>query len=122
MMMVFFLFANYQAGDEQIVMDSSIAVGVNGTEPYYKGVDLLQPYPAPANDQLIVKYHLEAAAPGSLQLVNMAGQTVLRTDREQFHAGYTATPLDVSTLPAGQYLLRLITGAEIKTRTVSIQH
>jgi hypothetical protein len=122
MMMVFFLFANYQKGDENIVMDSTQALAVNPAAPYYMGVELLQPYPIPAINQLVVKYHLNAPATGTIELINAAGQVQMNVFSGKMKTGYTALPVDVATLPAGVYIIRLSANGATKTSTVSIQH
>jgi hypothetical protein len=71
MMVVYCLFSTYQPGDENIVIDSTPIVGVRPLQTYYSGVELLQPYPIPAKDELIVKYHLDKATNGCFELFDM---------------------------------------------------
>lgn len=123
MMLVYFLFAQYQQGDESIIIDNAPTVGVQALQPYYKRVDLLQPYPVPATDLLYVKYHLENSARGSLELVNMNGQVVVQVFAgKQLNAGYSVMPVDVRNLPSGLYTLRLHVDGELKTKMVSVKH
>jgi hypothetical protein len=123
MMIVYFIFAQYQPGDENITIDNTPLVGVNAIQPYYKGVTLLQPYPVPASTQLIAKYHLDAATSGTLELVNMSGQVAMRVFTGQtISAGYTALPIDVSTVPTGTYTLCLRADGEVKSVGVTIRH
>ncbi len=122
MMLVYFIYANYQQGDENIVVESTPATAVNTAQPYYKGVELLQPYPVPASRELIVKYHLDGERTGTIELLNAAGQTAIRVYAGQLHAGYTAMPIDVSGLPEGIYTLRLNAVGAVKSRVVSVRH
>lgn len=123
MMLVYFVYTLYQPGDENIVIDGTPAAGINTSRPYYKPVDLLQPYPVPAGAELIVKYHLDAAAHGSLSLINAAGQIVLKILNDQsLNAGYTALSVDISVVPNGVYTLQLAIGSSVQSRVVSIQH
>jgi hypothetical protein len=123
MMLVYFVHTAYQAGDENLVIDNTPAVGVNPLQPYYKGVELLQPYPVPAKDELIIKYHLDAESTGSLELLNAAGQVVLEVLKGQkLHAGYTALPVNVAGIASGIYTLRLNAGGQTKSKVVSVRH
>jgi hypothetical protein len=121
MMLVYCLFSFYENGDENIVIENTPAVAVKEVKPYYKGVELLQPYPVPANKELVVKYHLDEAGSGSLELVNMSGQVCLRVSGDgKLAKGYTAMPVDVSGLAAGAYTLRLSVDGEVRSRMVSV--
>jgi len=122
MMIVYFVFALYQPGDENILIDPTPPAAVASLHPYYKGIELLQPYPVPAQDKLIAKYHLAAPASGSLELINMSGQVVRRVfTAQKIDAGYTALPIDVSALASGSYMLRLSADGKVMTRQVTIQ-
>ncbi len=123
MMLVYFVYTLYQPGDENIVIDNTPPAGVNSLQPYYKAVDLMQPYPVPAGNELVVKWYLDAASHGSLSLLNAAGQVALQIlNGKSMHAGYTALPVDVSALPSGVYTLQLATADATQSRVVSIQH
>lgn len=123
MMLVYFIFALYQPGDENIVIDQTSTTAVNSLQPYYREVELLQPYPIPAQNQLIAKYHLDKACTGSLELINISGQRVKQIfSGQRLNKGYTTLPVDVSTLPAGIYTLRLTAGGTVRSQQVSIQH
>lgn len=123
MMVVFFLGTFYQPGDENIVLDSVGALGVKAPQAYYANVDLLQPYPVPANEKLVVKYHLSQPSTGSVTLLDMNGRVLREIQSQQkLNAGYTALPVDVSSLPSGVYTLRLNAAGITRTRTLSIRH
>ena len=123
MMLVYFTYTYYEAGDENIVIDGTPPAAVNMLQPYYRPVELLQPYPVPASGELIVKYHLNAAATGSLSLLNAAGQVALQIRNNQsLPAGYTAISVDVSALPNGIYTLQLSAGGSVMSRVVNVQH
>lgn len=123
MMVVFFLVTYYQPGDENIVIDSSNPVGVPPGPTAYANVDLLQPYPVPASQTLVVKYHLSHSTSGSLSLLDMNGRIVRRICSDQMlQSGYTALPVNVADLAAGVYTLRLEADGYAKSRVVSVRH
>ena len=121
MMIVYFIIALYQPGDENIMIEQSPPASVS-TAPYYKGMELLQPYPVPAQNKLIAKYHFDTRAPGTLDILSVTGQIVQRVFSQQMiEAGYTALPIDVSALAAGSYSLRLSTHGKVMSRQIIIQ-
>ncbi len=121
MMIVFFVYAMYQPGDELIVLDPSTPASVPGA-PYYGKAALLQPYPQPASGQMIVKYYLDAPVNASIDLMNMSGQVVLRiVPRALAEQGYHTLPVDVSSLSSGQYVLRMHAGDHVSCLAVSIR-
>jgi hypothetical protein len=123
MMVVFFLGAFYQPGDENIVLDSVGLLDVKTPRNYYGNVDLLQPYPVPAAGNLVVKYYLSQASAGSVSLLDMNGKVLREIQPAQkLNAGYTALPVDVTGLPSGIYTLRLNAAGITKSRVVSIRH
>ena len=122
MMVVYFIYALYMPGDEQIVIDSTALTSVK-EQPYYRGEQLLQIFPNPASDRLVVKTWLEQPAAGSIELLNMEGKLVRTL---QVHSpmaeGYAARQFDISSIPSGLYYLRLRTGGQTRVEKLVIQH
>lgn len=122
MMLVYFVFALYQPGDENIVIDSNVTTAVTPTT-YYKGQQLLQPYPVPANNELIAKFYFDVPGNASLELINSSGQVVQRYfSNKNISSGYTTLPVSVAHLPAGIYSLRMQTATGQQTQQVVVRH
>lgn len=121
MMLVYFVFALYQAGDENIIVDSSAVTGVIPV-PYYKGQQMLQPYPIPASNELITKYFFDKPGNGTLELIGMNGQLVHRFfENKPIGAGYTTIPVSVSQLASGVYTLRLRTATGTQAQQIILK-
>ena len=122
MMIVYLIFAQYQAGDEDIIIDSNfVATAIPYT--YYKSQQLLEPYPNPASNQLIVKSHFDKETSGTLELVNIEGKVVQQLEQNRkMIRGYNVQSYPVSQVPSGNYLLRLRTPEQTMTQKVIIQH
>ena len=68
--------------------------------------------PVPANDVVNVQLEDTGAA---IDLINIVGATVRSTVATELN-----TQLDVSTLDAGSYLVRVTQGTEVRTQAIQI--
>ena len=102
-------------------MDASIldAVLQNYNIPYLdctngveEAVAEFSVYPVPANDVVNVQLEDTGAA---IDLINIVGATVRSTVATELN-----TQLDVSTLDAGSYLVRVTQGTEVRTQAIQI--
>jgi hypothetical protein len=120
MMLVYFVYTYYQAGDENIVIDTAVASGVP-LVTYYHGQQLLDPYPNPTKDVLIAKCYFEQGDIGSLELTDIQGRVVKQLAQHiKIEQGYSTHSYSVADLPAGTYVLRLITSEKILTKKIVI--
>ncbi len=122
MMIVYLIFSMYQAGDEDIIIDSSYyATSIPHT--YYKEQELLEPYPNPASNELIVKSHFDNTTTGTLELVGIDGKVAaVFSANKKFNQGYNVASYPVSNIASGNYILRLRTNERTLTQNVIIQH
>jgi mono/diheme cytochrome c family protein len=121
MMLVYFVFALYQPGDENIIIDSAVALH---TPDYYHGQTLFTPYPNPALGQVIVKYYFDKDdAATSLALLDMSGKIVKQlSGARKVNSGYHAETYLLSDLPPGVYTIQLRSSERILTQKLIIQH
>jgi hypothetical protein len=120
MMLIYFVYTYYQPGDEHVVIDSTYGVGIQPVS-YYHGQQLLEAYPNPAHGQLIVKYYMENADEGSINLISSDGRLVKQLSQQHLNSGYTATPYSINDLAPGFYTLRLQTSTQLLTQKIIIQ-
>lgn len=124
MMIVFFVFTPYVAGDENIIEDSTV---LSTPDPrlsnYYHGQQLLDVSPNPAVNDMVVKCYLDAPDVASIQLIDMQGK-VVRTfhDNATVPEGYSAFTYSVAGLAPGTYSLVIKTSQQLLSRKVVIIH
>ncbi len=124
MMLVYFIFAQYQAGDENIIMDSAVALSTpNQFSNYYHGQQLLDVCPNPAINDIVIKCYMDDADKGTIDLVDMQGKIVKRLmDNENVNQGYSAFTFNLSGVAAGTYSLRMQTHQRLLTQKIVIAH
>lgn len=123
MMLTFFVWTPYQAGDENIIMDTSTLIDLSVKGNYYKDQQLFTPYPNPAADEVAIKIYLTKQDLVTVEVVGMDGKLVKQFIRKELlDAGYTAKMYSVKDIPAGTYILRLHTPDKIQTEKLLIQH
>jgi mono/diheme cytochrome c family protein len=124
MMIVFYVYAYYQPGDENIVVDPSIYLNTpQQYTNYYKGQLLLDVCPNPTANDMIVKCFLDDADVGSLSLVDMSGRVVRQLlSNAKMNTGYTAYTYSIGDLPSGNYLLEMRTSQNVITKKIVVAH
>jgi hypothetical protein len=104
MLMTFMAYTEYQPGDEDIIMDSSmIATGVTDVATNDFAIDV---YPNPANNYVIVNGNL----PGEdvqMRLVNALGMVVQQLPSTKIPKGIFTKKISLASLPTGIYFLEL---------------
>lgn len=76
-------------------------------------------YPNPASSTVNVEFNLSTENNVSVSVVNMVGQTVASQDLGKV-SGTQSTQLDVSSLEAGMYVVKVRTGNSEKTQMISV--
>lgn len=123
MMLVYFIYTLYQTGDENVVMDTTDPLLAVNPLVYYHGEQLLDVYPNPASQEVILKYYMERETTGSADVVDMQGRVVkVLMEPAKLSKGYAACRLSLGDLPSGMYQVRLRTGDRIFTRKLAVQH
>ena len=76
--------------------------------------------PNPIRGRATVPFALDRPGPATLRLIDMQGRTVAQMPQGALSAGAYTAPLDVSGLAPGVYLLRLETGRDARTVSVTV--
>ena len=119
MMLVFFVYTSYQAGDENVIMDSTL---LSVPTTYYHGQQLLDVAPNPAISDIVIKCYLEEADMGSIELVDLQGKVVRQfMDKGSVSKGYNAFRYNVAGLAAGTYIVKLTTSQRILTQKIIVR-
>jgi hypothetical protein len=88
--------------------------------PHPDWIGLSQNYPNPFNPATVIEYHVPAAGQVTLAVFDVLGREVAVLVRETQGAGIHEVRWVASGLPTGVYLLRLTTGGQAVTRTMSL--
>ena len=70
-------------------------------------------YPNPTSGTITLNMTLDRTAPVRLEVLDLLGKTVLRSDLGTLTTGRSTRTLDLGTLANGQYLLRAWTGDKL---------
>ena len=96
------------------------AIGTTAIDEFTNG-KVLQVFPNPSSGKISVLVEMEVSAEVSLSVMNMLGQQVLSTPSEQVW-GRQKLEMDLSNLPEGAYLLRIVSGDRIVSRRIIKGH
>ncbi len=122
MMLTFFLWTPYQAGDENIVMDTTSPVSIKEKYTYYNEQEFFTPYPNPAQNNLTVKYYFKKADKINIELTDIQGRIVKVMEQDKLaKVGYTATSYRIDDIPNGIYILRMRTSAKQFSHKVIVE-
>lgn len=124
MMITYLIWTPYQAGDENIDIDTStlVSVGVKEIEgTVYGEQEFFAPYPNPTTNQLYVKYYLQKNTNVRISITDISGKEIKQLVNQNKEAGYHAQPYSVNDIPAGVYLLQMQTADNHFTHKVTIQ-
>lgn len=130
MMLVYFAFTIYQAGDENIVTDTSALVDITDTtlvsaindEPLSRVVStpqLYDPLPNPANAETTMGYFLPYNTSASIRIYDLSGR-MIEEIKTAGSAGFNSLKYNTAKLPSGEYLYSLITDGNAKTKRLMV--
>lgn len=114
MFLCYFIWANYQPGDEDIVMDSTLFVTTSEQSP---GQDRLTVFPNPTNGMIQIAPPSDMIGPSQLNVMDAAGRVVLRS-APCMAGNELLLRQDLSSLPSGVYLLEFRNGSRRWTQRV----
>ncbi len=83
---------------------------------------LLQTYPNPVSGQAGIAYTLPLAAPVRLSVADALGREVAVLVDGLADAGVHEAAFDAARLPAGLYIVRLASGADVRTGRLTVVH
>lgn len=127
MMLVYFSYLIYQAGDENMVLDSTILqqpTGIMNPDNASQVVStpqLYQPVPNPATNQTTISYYLPDAAKTELQIFDLSGKLV-ETIPATGNAGINSVVYNTLNLNTGTYLVTLTSGGIAKSKRLLVTH
>ncbi|MBK8338639.1 MAG: T9SS type A sorting domain-containing protein [Flavobacteriales bacterium] len=103
MFLCYFIWANYQAGDEDIVMDSTLLVNTPEQIPSDDGLTI---FPNPTNGMVHIAMPPDLTGSSQLRVMDAAGRVVL-SSAPRMASNELVLHEDLSGLPQGVYLLEM---------------
>lgn len=120
MMLVYFIYAMYQPGDENIIIDTAALTNTAPTN-YYRGQQLLEVFPNPANSDIVVKTYLDGNQSVSFDITSPDGKLIKNLQvYTPLQKGYHAHSFQIGDIPNGLYLLRFKTAEQTVTKRLMI--
>lgn len=115
MMITFVTYTNYQTGDENIILDSTLL-----TTGISQGLSILplEIAPNPAQNQLTFSISLPKKTDIHYMLTDVLGKVVLQGKKEGISAGDVSQKIDIQNLSKGHYFLRVDTEAGYAVKKV----
>jgi hypothetical protein len=83
-------------------------------------IELLSVYPNPAKDLLNVEYQMSGDSHCEFQLMNMHGTVVSHMQIDDVTSGLNKARLDVSNLPNGVYMMKVVAGEIVRVVKVVV--
>lgn len=117
MMIVFFAYTNYQTGDEDIVLDSTI-LNATPIAPVVEKGKLFAVFPNPVSDVCFVTIHTDANNATRIELMNELGEKVLTRELQNAGQEYISESIDMQALPNGLYFVKVTNGNESAVQKV----
>ncbi|MEO6165915.1 MAG: T9SS type A sorting domain-containing protein [Chitinophagales bacterium] len=113
MMIGFFAYTEYQTGDENLILDSTLITGANTIQ----ASDLsLQLFPNPASHQLTVSLALPKSGQTVFEMYDINGSLVRYLSIDLLNEGIHTTSIPVNDLSNGMYLLKIQTEGKVEVR------
>lgn len=123
MMLVYFAYAFYQTGDENIIQDSSILL--SNEKIYFnevvKTAQLYAPYPNPAKDQCSVDFLLPERARVKISVSDLQGKIIWTMPEADRSAGYHSVIIPLSDFSQGIYTISLEGNNFMRTKKFLIE-
>lgn len=125
MMLIYFAYTYYQAGDENIVIDNTPLVDITDSttvgieEPAENAIvstaQLYEPMPNPANNETTFTYYLPHTTAALIRVYDLSGR-MLEEISGPGHAGFNSVKFDTGKLANGEYLYTLHSDGVVKSK------
>jgi hypothetical protein len=111
MMLVYFAYMQYQPGDENIVLDSTLLSPTGTFVPENSPVTKIDLSPNPAHDRLVVDMEIAQRSNLVASLLDLNGRVLkIFADKEDLMPGKYRESPDVNDLPPGLYFVAIQSG------------
>jgi len=117
---VLFTTQNFTSSDTTTMRDLILNTFTAGIEDN-ASISELNVFPNPASGLVNLSFNNPVTADTEIKIVDLSGKILLSVQREKLAEGLVEEELDVTSIPAGNYLIQIHSENEIATHHLSIQ-
>ncbi len=124
MFIVYYAYLLYQLGDENIIIDSTLAVQDHSYADLIKTPQLYDPSPVPSvnGENITVQFFLPNKTNVRMEIMDVSGRIIsVPMNDIETSAGYGKSEVNTSGLSKGTYFVRLTADGSVKTKSIIIQ-
>lgn len=124
MFIIYYALLLYQWDDENIIIDSTVAVQEHSFADLVITPQLYEPYPVPsANGETVtVDFFLPNKTALKMELIDVTGKVIaVPVNGTETSAGFGKTQVNTSGLAKGTYIVKLTADGSVKTKSLIIQ-
>lgn len=121
---VMFATQSFSTSDTTIMRDSILAIlaGTTGIDDISNTVSIFTVYPNPATDAVTINLELKETSTLLIELTDITGKLVNTILNEKLNAGLVNKQINTSSLPNGNYLIKLSANGKTAIQKVSVVH
>jgi hypothetical protein len=118
MMLIYFSYLPYQAGDENIIQPD-VYLGTENPAPngMVQSLQLYDIFPNPSTDNASISWYLPYTSGVKIDLLSIEGRMIKSYNQSSSQlSGFGVFQTSISDLPAGEYIIRLRSNKEIRLK------
>jgi hypothetical protein len=116
MMLIYFSYTTYHAGDENILIDSSlVSTGINTPGALVNTLQLYDPAPNPAQNSITIQYFVPSSGDVKMRITDLQGK-IIREKNHSNVSGLASEKISIENLPAGIYFLNVENNGVLRTK------
>ena len=124
MFIVYYAYLPYQLGDENIIIDSTLAVQEHSFADLVLTPQLYEPFPVPSvnGENVTVSFFLPNKTSVKIEIVDISGKIIsVPMQNIETSAGFGKAQVNTSGFAKGTYLVKLTADGSVKTKSLIIQ-
>ncbi len=119
---VMFSSLSFSTGDTTMMRDSILALlGSTGINDLSEAISSFEVFPNPADEIISINFDLKIISDVIINVTDISGKQIVLISDEKI-SGSISKQFDTSTLPNGNYLIRININNEISTKKLTVKH
>lgn len=116
---VLFVTQDFNTADTTTMRDLILSTFTAGVEAQTT-LQNVSTYPNPAVDIVTVNFEALQGAELSMQITDLSGKSVMTFEKEKFNKGQFEKQIDISSIPAGSYIVSLEMNGTLVTQKINV--